>query len=472
MASWDVTHYSNTTGNALNSGASIDNTRRLFNFGEKTAKIEPKQTLFLSYLSQKARRKPTDDKVFKMLEQRHQWQRRNFEMYADVTPGTEAYGTVLTAGDDFYLCCKYDKYGRVTTTDQPCYFIMPGAVLAIKGDDGNVYRFLVDKDATLTNYSGASFSDPGADDVYHFLDTDDSTGYTFISGEMLTPIGGTGAVLASVIFEDGAKGQVIGSSWAEATGAPEGWSDDLYDREGYTQIWKTAIKLMSGTAMATKHRGTADEYKRQWMEKLKEHKMDIEQSLMFGKGKASSAGTTPQQTWGVLPFAETYSGNVFNYNYADFGYDDFMDQMQDFFAPELGNSNNKLVLASRKVVNAMNKLGTSGFLHNTVGASNYRLDVQNIKGRFGHKVTQVDCIFGYLNFVEAPLLRGPWEDYALIVDMSNVYWRPLIGNGHNRDTFIKTNVQENDIDGRKDMILTEGGLQIDLPETHGVMKWS
>jgi hypothetical protein len=53
-----------------------------------------------------------------------------------------------------------------------------------------------------------------------------------------------------------------------------------------------------------------------------------------------------------------------------------------------------------------------------------------------------------------------------------VWYRPLIGNGHNRDTYIKTNVQENDIDGRKDMILTEAGLEIDLPETHGLIKFS
>jgi len=130
------------------------------------------------------------------------------------------------------------------------------------------------------------------------------------------------------------------------------------------------------------------------------------------------------------------------------------------------------VLASRKVINRMNRLGDNGFLKNTVGVNSYHLDTQNIKGRFGHKVTSVDAVFGTLNFVEEPLLRGPWEDYAVIVDMSNVYWRPLIGNGNSRDTFIKTNVQGNDIDGRKDMITTEGGLEIDLPETHGLIKWS
>jgi len=34
-----------------------------------------------------------------------------------------------------------------------------------------------------------------------------------------------------------------------------------------------------------------------------------------------------------------------------------------------------------------------------------------------------------------------------------------------------TNVQNNDVDGRKDMILTEAGLEIALPETHAVLKF-
>ena len=60
----------------------------------------------------------------------------------------------------------------------------------------------------------------------------------------------------------------------------------------------------------------------------------------------------------------------------------------------------------------------------------------------------------------------------MAVDLSNVAYRPLVGNGISRDTFIKTNVQDNDTDGRQDMITTEAGLEISLPETHAIMKWS
>ena len=84
----------------------------------------------------------------------------------------------------------------------------------------------------------------------------------------------------------------------------------------------------------------------------------------------------------------------------------------------------------------------------------------------------VNTIFGSLHFVQEPLLRGPWEDYAIMIDMKNVAYRPLVGNGVSRDTFVETNVQDNGVDGRQDQIITEAGLEISVPETHAILKFS
>ena len=164
--------------------------------------------------------------------------------------------------------------------------------------------------------------------------------------------------------------------------------------------------------------------------------------------------------------------------------------MEDVFSPESGNSGNKLVLASRKVLSYFNKLGGSSFLGNTmalghtttsvataagtaVGASNgYGMDIQNVKGSFGHNVTKVNTLYGDLHLVEQPLFRGMWEDYAVMVDLKNVAYRPLAANGVSRDTQIITNVQNNNVDGRKDIVMTEAGLEISLPETHTLLKFA
>jgi hypothetical protein len=107
-----------------------------------------------------------------------------------------------------------------------------------------------------------------------------------------------------------------------------------------------------------------------------------------------------------------------------------------------------------------------------VGASQYSLDVKNIPGAFGHQVTVVNTIYGNLHFVQEPLFRGPWENYCVAIDMANVSYRPLVGNGISRDTFIETNIQNNNVDGRQDQIITEAGLEIQLPETHAILKFS
>ncbi|MDX9809897.1 MAG: hypothetical protein RBT04_07115, partial [Sphaerochaetaceae bacterium] len=65
-----------------------------------------------------------------------------------------------------------------------------------------------------------------------------------------------------------------------------------------------------------------------------------------------------------------------------------------------------------------------------------------------------------------------WEDHVIVLDLPNISYRPLVGNGISRDTYYQTNVQDNDVDGRIDQMITEAGIQITLPETHAVLKWS
>ena len=205
------------------------------------------------------------------------------------------------------------------------------------------------------------------------------------------------------------------------------------------------------------------------------HRMDMENALMFGYGKYVSKDE--RYTWGIIPYLETQGGYVANFNYASSTYDTFVDFLEAFMAPEIGNSGDKLVLASRKIIAWFSKLeGGDSFLGNTAlsGDNNMmRMDVKNGMAGFAKiNVTSIKTTFGNLHFMEHPLLRGHAEDIAVAVDPANVKFRPLAGNGISRDTFVTTNIQDNDIDGRKDQILTEAGLQIDLPETHALLLFS
>ena len=85
---------------------------------------------------------------------------------------------------------------------------------------------------------------------------------------------------------------------------------------------------------------------------------------------------------------------------------------------------------------------------------------------------KINTVFGNLHVVQEPLFRGSNSGKLALIDLKNVAYRPLVGNGKNRDTHIMTNVQANDVDGRKDMIMTEAGLEISLPETHGIITFT
>ena len=82
---------------------------------------------------------------------------------------------------------------------------------------------------------------------------------------------------------------------------------------------------------------------------------------------------------------------------------------------------------------------------------------------------KIDTIHGDMTLVKEPLFRANSSGYMCLVDLDHVSYRPLVGNGINRDTSITTNVQQADEDLRKDMILTEAGLEVTLPETHALL---
>ena len=157
--------------------------------------------------------------------------------------------------------------------------------------------------------------------------------------------------------------------------------------------------------------------------------------------------------------------------------------MEVMFDPARGGASEKLVLAGLPVITFFNKLGSSSFLsasmsHNasaalsgaatTTNQAPYRMALEERAGAFGHKVYTIETVHGTMHLVKEPLFRGISSNFMAMVDMSKVSYRPLVGNGINRDTSILTNVQNSDEDLRKDMILTEAGLEVTLPESHAL----
>ena len=228
-----------------------------------------------------------------------------------------------------------------------------------------------------------------------------------------------------------------------------------------------------------RYRGYADEWARLWNLKLREHKVDIERAMLFGM-QGSQGGI--QYTDGIVGHVlknGTNTGGGALASYAEdtpylggwatseMTYDNLLGAFEIMYDPARGGSSNKLCLASLPVISHFNKI--SGFAEGSLTASKSQYNFEASKGSFGHKVMKIETVHGDCSIVKEPLFRNNSSGLMAFVDLDHVSYRPLVGNGVNRDTSITTNVQQADEDLRKDMILTEAGLEISLPETHAVI---
>jgi hypothetical protein len=415
--------------------------RRLYNFGDRVADLSPEESPFFVYLS-KVSKVPTDDSVFRFLEDRSKidWTSRDF-LIAGQPVGDVVAGTSYSFAVDTSAGASVD-------------WLIKGMVFAVESAEGAQVLVRVDS-----------------------APTDVGTSTTFTGKVISLTASGVSGYNA---IENNDRCQVIGTAYAEGTGAPDVWSSEIDDNYGYTQIFKTAAE-MTNTAIATKYRGYANEWQRTWALKLREHKVDIERAMLFSQ-KARQSGV--QYTEGICgnilrdSTAQLTHGTALSYTSgatysrveekANLTYDLLLGDLEVLFDPARGGSGDRLCLASLPLITFFNKLGDGAFMDASMGYSNSvnKYNFESSQGAFGHKVMTIETIHGTLHLVKEPLFRGISSGFMLFADMSKVSYRPLVGNGINRDTFITTNVQSDDEDLRKDMILTEAGLEVTLPESH------
>ena len=425
--------------------------RRLYDFSDRVAELAPEESPFFVYLSQVAK-VPTDDSVFRFLENRSKidWTSRNFKI--DLS-GHVNGGSAVTAGSSYAFTVDADG----ASVD----WLIKGMVFAVNTTTGaetaGYAQTLVRVESAVTDDgTESSFTGKIID-----VSNENVSGYNVIS--------------------DNDDCQVIGTAFAEGSASPDVWSGEIEDDYGYTQIFKTACEL-SNTAIATRYRGYANEFERIWATKLREHKVDIERAMLFGQKARTGGVEYPEGLVGhiVKNANPTTNDAAFSYSsgtpyyrsvaQSELTYDRLLSYLEVIFDPARGGSGDRLVLASLPVITFFNKLCEGAFMDASLGYqySPTRVNFDEREGAFGHKVMTIDTVHGTMHLVKEPLFRGQASGMMLMADMSKCQYRPLVGNGLNRDTHIITNVQNSDEDLRKDMIVTEAGLEITLPECHAL----
>ena len=487
-------NYVNAGNDALTGSASALNTgalRRKYNFGDKVSELSLAQDPFFRFVSMVSK-KPTDDPSFKFTEKRESYTKRYAYVYKH-GDGTSTANTSLAggqggtavdlaaaddaAGDDIYLEVAGDylsngnkrkAYGQTATAIAdagtcPGFFIpgqlvkVPYADAANTNNDQSTSGYMVVKiDAVSAGITSAE---------YKVLKC------TVVSGpaaaKFLMGLPSAAQLAGSQEGLEPYRCYVTGTAFEKGSGYPETWQDQPYlTATGQTQIFKTTC-AMDNTDRATVLKYEGNEWARIWKQKLIEHKWDIESALLFGSQATTGSVNTTQ---GAVDFISSY-GNSFSLNIATKTQDDFLDDMSAMLDPRYNNAASTVFFCSTAVYNWMHKL--SGYFRNNVESSaNYRADfsLAGKKKVFGIDITTISTVYGDMNIARNVHLDGT-NVKMLGINMKYCAYRPLVGNGINRDTGIYVGVQtlENSgVDRRVDQILTEAGMEWCCPETHAL----
>ena len=502
----------------VETGFNTGDLRRRYDFSDRVSELSPDQTPFFRVLSKTAK-KATTDPEFKTLEQRSMWHKRYaYAVAMDLNGGVIGSGDndneyvdfSFADGDlqlDDIMNVKFETdylsagnvqnvLGQTGTAvgasgTKPIFFLenqivkIPVRLITVanagSGQDETVPATFTE-DYLMVKITDIGVPATGADAQAIYAKCQVIRGisagqlaahdYSTLAGAQYEHTGTTFDAVVTTAYTEADKCYVVGSAHAEGSSFPSTYKDTPYkDVVGYTQIWKTTCQ-MTNTARATELKLAKDEWARVWKNKLIEHKYDIETDLLFSSKQKDSAGV--RYTAGIVDYILS-QGNVFSINLASGGTtsDDFLQNMSDFMDPRYNSSNATMFMCDTATYNWLHKLG--GFQKNDVEiSSQFRFDfaVTGKKQLFGLPVTQITTPYGDMNVVRnIHLDASPVKIVA--VNMKHAAYRPLVGNGVNRDTSIYVGVQslENTgVDRRIDLIQTEAGLEIVMPEAHAVWK--
>jgi len=496
-------------GPGTSTGLSTGDIRRKYNFGSRVSELAIPQDPFFRFLS-KAAKKATDDPQFKFTEKRPSFHKRYAYVIGHVDGGADVLDDSLMQQSDtgaalsavgqkmkLYMATDYASQGNIqniynentnnydvgATGTRPEFF-MAGQLVKIPGKGSATatgtsgYQILrvetvtpslskspvsgamecVAIEGTVVKYDSgalefASFYNdtPSAGGVGTASDDDAQTSDRSIAGEL-----------------EANRSYVMGTAFSEGSGFPETWIDQPYSsNHGLTQIWKTTM-AMTNTARATVLKFEPNEWARVWKEKLVEHKWDIETSLLFGSQYTD--GDSIQYTQGAVDYISNY-GNQFSLAIATKTQDDFLDDLSNYVDPRYNNSQATVFFCNTAVYNWLHKL--SGYFKNNLEVSSNLSADMSLSGKkkvFGVDISTISTVYGDMNVARNVHLDGT-NVKMLGINMKNCAYRPLVGNGVNRDTSVYVGVQtlENSgVDRRVDQILTEAGMEWSMAESHAI----
>jgi hypothetical protein len=276
-------------------------------------------------------------------------------------------------------------------------------------------------------------------------------------------------------FETEAPGAQV-SGWAEGSGLGGESVKQVRFNSNITQIFKDSFSV-TGTAQEVQLYGGETEYTRRAARIGAKHKLNMEQAIIENGGYTGRNSTTrtfrglglghsgAASADGDYPAIYTKNGS-FNSDF-EWDWDYYTDPQDNLFAwfdmmsaiLEDSSTENGMLLISNKFNTILHKIA----MQSDYAKLMYGTDETIFGVRFNTwRMPDSDIKVA----MHREVLRGPKEDYAMWLDMSQMELRPL----GSRDTKIYQDVGSQEIDGRIDYYLTEMGFECRNEGRHAIIK--
>ena len=289
-----------------------------------------------------------------------------------------------------------------------------------------------------------------ADDVIYNTRTGETIRVTGTEGEKIVMVRGVGSTAATIKAED--ELLRVGSAAQQGALDKPARSKNPVEIVNYTQIFRDPVDE-TATRRATQDRTKPRDWDRQMNHTGIEHAKDIEYAAMLGHPSNDLTGSQPRSTTGGFNHYATQ-------NVTDVGGEMTEPEFWNALTPTFRfGSSKKLGLLSQNVATIVTNFPRSKAI---------TTDPDPSKTYGIHMVQMITPHGKVLNLVVHWLLEGKeLAKQMWIVDLANTGYRYLAGEGENRDTHVKHNIQAPGQDGRKDEYLTECGFVFGQALTHG-----
>lgn len=290
--------------------------------------------------------------------------------------------------------------------------------------------------------NGAYFK---AGDIIRNTDSGEQMYVVSVSSNTLTVTRGYGTTTAASVTNDDSI-LILGNAQAEGSTAPDEKTTQEATKTNYTEIIRTPFSVTGTQDVSENYGGKDISYLQKKMGI--EHMKTMELKFLFSEPKNDTSVTSaPRRTTGGLNYWISTNRTNASGTLTESEFETFCRSLFRY------GSKKKVLLASPLVVSAINSWAQS------------KLQMVPSDKTYGISLKEYLSGHGSLYIVKHDLLEQDYAGYGFAIDLDNIEYRPLRG----RDTKLKTNIQANDSDTRKDEYFTEAGIGVKLEKSHSVL---